>query len=325
MKPVIAFSIFILCSTSALTAQNNDNKFSKAVDFVNCKTIELSLQQSSNKEALKTFRDNCDCGTFPDYEKIKKAIPGEMTATMALSEEINKIKEDSNTVNSTEAIEYLGKKIFSDNDRYKKIVSFRKNRDADGTFEAFQQEITKKIIEILPPADSEEGVDQNNQKAGTDIKNTDLPHFPPNKGSFIVWQLNILTLILVTAGIAVLFTRIKRSEKKRFADQTTAISKNINRSMSDNEMERSRSQNALLRNINALSARMDRIEEIQKNIMTSYQRTIPGKRKRNPQIYQKILKKAIRIYFSLLFRMRTGASWYPPCILHFSHQPPSTK
>ena len=143
---VILIAVFMTAYSLAY-AQFSQAKFERAVDYLNCKAIELSLIKSPTEGVINKFKETCDCQNYPDYNTIKLGIATSETKTIALCEEIEKLKvnEYKPNLELNELIGLLTETIYNDKVKYGKIFEFAENRKNDNSFESFGATLTNEL------------------------------------------------------------------------------------------------------------------------------------------------------------------------------------
>lgn len=125
-----------------LLAQISSNSYIKAVDYVNCKIIELSLNNS--KDDLNDFQKDCPCNTNQiDYEKISQFLnKTKLDKNIKLSNEIESLKKLFN--NKWEigyVVKLLSEDIFENKSKYAQITAFGDKRKTDTAFVSFKRNL----------------------------------------------------------------------------------------------------------------------------------------------------------------------------------------
>jgi len=120
-------------SISSVFAQSiSPETIGKAIDKLNCLATENSVTESKKGW-------NCNCESNPSYDVIKLAIPADLSTTLALSDEINNIKNQPiPSATKNELIKYLSEDVFTKRSQYSKLFSFATSRAAT-TNEAFKE------------------------------------------------------------------------------------------------------------------------------------------------------------------------------------------
>jgi hypothetical protein len=95
MKQKIALLFTALFLFGFTQAQVSKESYEKAVDFLNCKTVELSLKDDKN---LFEFQNKCPCGTT-NYTQINQFLTSvKLDATISLSNEVEGLKKFSKKI-----------------------------------------------------------------------------------------------------------------------------------------------------------------------------------------------------------------------------------
>lgn len=192
-------------------AQVSKESFERAVDFLNCKTVELTLPN----ENLAKYKEQCSCeeASYTHINKFLTSI-GKHDKTIALSDEIESLKKSFNTNwKREEVVGFLTETIFSDKTKYQKINEFankpeRKGKVFDEYKEKLKAELPGKLKDIIQEKNSIESNLENTKKTDdiiSDIEQRiiDIERNQTSKGWFggITSQ-----LIVVSIGISVLFS-----------------------------------------------------------------------------------------------------------------------
>ena len=144
---LVAFLILSLNAYSQLKEQ----QFSDAVNYVNCKCVELSLIKSPTKGVTFAFQSQCNCEDAPDYNYINQAIPTTESKTTELSKEIESIKinEFKSGLKVEDAVKLLTETIFSNQKKYAKLFAFAENRKKDTDFNPFTSELKTHLAKLF--------------------------------------------------------------------------------------------------------------------------------------------------------------------------------
>ena len=123
------FAIFVLCLSCNLIIYGQEVSkadYDKAIDYLDCKTVEFSLNLSDVKGVLEGFRNSCKCKTYPDSKKIKESIPPQAEQeARELSDEIDKIKTaDFQPTDKGLIINYLSGGIFTEQEKFPAMYNF---------------------------------------------------------------------------------------------------------------------------------------------------------------------------------------------------------
>jgi len=168
MKNILLLIILQLSCFGILNAQSvTEESYQKAINYLNCKSVELSLE--SNGEILKKFKKNCNCDDYKsiDSNKILRYIPIDIISTIELSKEFAKISQlepFNNNMDIEFCINLLTNKIFNNNRRYQKINSFALNHEINQPNSDFKQTLKLQLKNILK-------IDENNTSQIVDTNN----------------------------------------------------------------------------------------------------------------------------------------------------------
>ena len=209
-----------MLAVSGLTqAQVSKDAFEKAVDFINCKSVELSLKKSPTTGVTKQFQANCICQDNPDFNTIKSAIPASETKTIELSSEIDKVKTNQfkSTLTSDDVIKLLTEDIFVSQSRYQKLYDFASKRKDDAAFASYVAELKSDLPAILATQTQASKTSQPNSDSQDQVKPPSLEErvsaleqskTPPveEKGWF---SRNINIFVIISLILAILLAIIK--------------------------------------------------------------------------------------------------------------------
>jgi hypothetical protein len=151
MKKLIQIAVLIVIAVSTVKAQKvSQETINKAVDKLNCLATENSVIESK-----KTWK--CDCSSNPGYDKIKGAIPNDLSNTSALSNEINQIKNQNVPASSKdELIKYLSEDVFTKQSQFARLYSFASSRASNSSFKEWKRKLKSEISEIAANTTNEE-------------------------------------------------------------------------------------------------------------------------------------------------------------------------
>lgn len=152
MKQKIALLLTALFLFGITQAQVSKESYEKAVDFLNCRTVELSLKDDKK---LPEFQKKCPCGTTT-YTQINQFLSSvKLDATISLSNEIEGLKKMfKENWKKTDAVTFLSESVFSDKTKYQKISSFADRRKGKIEFDNYKAslkaDIDSKLLESAP-------------------------------------------------------------------------------------------------------------------------------------------------------------------------------
>jgi len=144
--------VFLFLSRFAFsqTGTINEATFSKAVDYVNCKAVELSLIKSPTIGVTAEFKSKCNCQEYPNAIAIKEAIPSSQTGTIELETEFQTLKKNEykSNLDTENVINLLTKEIFSNQKKYPKLFAFAE-RKTDKDFQTFITQLKRDLNNLL--------------------------------------------------------------------------------------------------------------------------------------------------------------------------------
>ena len=140
----------MLAVSGLIQAQISEDAFKKAVDYVNCKTVEFSLKSKSN--ILKQYQQSCSCKDGAANTEIGNFLAGVggYDVTIALANEIELLKKQFNkNWKAEDEVIFLTENIFADKTKYQKLYSFADKRKNDSGFATFKSDLKKELPAIL--------------------------------------------------------------------------------------------------------------------------------------------------------------------------------
>ena len=171
--------IAAMLAVSGLTqAQISEDSFKKAVDYVNCKTVEFSLKNKADilkqYHILKQYQQSCSCKDGAANTEIGNFLArvGGYDATIALANEIESLKTSYSKGRKTneDAILFLTETAFKDKTKYQKLFKFADKRNSDATFATFKSDLKKELLPILSTI--VESSNTNGQSPASEAKET---------------------------------------------------------------------------------------------------------------------------------------------------------
>ncbi len=161
-----------MLAVSGLTqAQVSEDAFKKAVDYVNCKTVEFSLK--SKLDILKQYQQSCSCKDGAANTEISNFLStvGGYDATIALANEIELLKKQFNKNWKVEdEVSFLTENIFADKTKYQKLYSFADKRKNDSGFATFRSDLRKELPAVLAKQTQVSSPTQSNADSLNQIK-----------------------------------------------------------------------------------------------------------------------------------------------------------
>lgn len=119
----------LLCVQSAFSQNVSREEFERAIDYFNCEIVKLSLK--SEADAFKKFNSNCDCKKYPSFTAIKSAIKIELGATIELTEDINKYKQEYKESIDKNQLKNIITDSINKSSKYDKIKGFYEKHSDD--------------------------------------------------------------------------------------------------------------------------------------------------------------------------------------------------
>jgi len=171
MKIKIIIIAAMLAVSGLTRAQVSKDAFEKAVDFVNCKTVELSIKNDANN--YQQYIQTCPCGNEVTYNQVKKFLTsvGTYDKTILLSGEIESLKNTfKDGMKNEDALKFLSETIFTDKVKYQKLVSFADKRKADKDFAAYKDGLKKELPTILATQTQTSNTSQPNADSQDQVK-----------------------------------------------------------------------------------------------------------------------------------------------------------
>lgn len=157
-KTKITILVLLLLAAGIFTnAQVKNDDYAKAVDYLNCKTVELSLKANAEKEddskakgGYENFKNNFPCTENKSAEIIKYLEGIGYSSTANLSKEIDSLKSKpiKEDWKPEDAVEFLSNGVFSDGN-YSRISEFAKKRKDNSEFDGYKKDLAKTLFTIL--------------------------------------------------------------------------------------------------------------------------------------------------------------------------------
>lgn len=159
MKQKIALLFTALLLFGFAQAQVSKDSYEKAVDFLNCKTVELTL----SKENIQQYQQQCNCNAT-DFAQINKFLTsvGKLDATIALSNEVESLKKSFKEIwKKEDVVTFLSENIFTDK-KFQKIVAFADKRKGKPEFDSYKSNLKIDLANTLIESVSQETVTSTN-------------------------------------------------------------------------------------------------------------------------------------------------------------------
>lgn len=159
MKHKIALLFTALLLFGFAQAQVSKESYEKAVDLLNCKTVELTLP----KENIQQYQQQCNCNAT-DFAQINKFLTsvGKLDATIALSNEVESLKKSfKENWKKDDVVTFLSENIFIDK-KFQKIVAFADKRKGKPEFDSYKLNLKTDVANTLVESDTQETVTSTN-------------------------------------------------------------------------------------------------------------------------------------------------------------------
>lgn len=140
-------------------AQVSKESYEKAVDLINCKTVELTLP----KENIQQYQQLCNCKAtnFAEINKFLTSI-GKLDATIALSNEVESLKKSfKENWKKEDVVTFLSENIFNDK-KFQKIAAFADKRKGKPEFDSYKLNLKTDVANTLVESVTQETVTSTN-------------------------------------------------------------------------------------------------------------------------------------------------------------------
>jgi hypothetical protein len=146
MRKYILFITAILSIVKLSAQEVSTEDVSRLIDKLNCEAVQLSLNENGSN-----YINNCNCDNNPNFIAIKESIPIDQSATIALCDEIQKLKLNGNRTMSGKSsiIEYLSEGVFNESKKYSKIFKFSESRKTRPDFLKWKESLKSKLRDLL--------------------------------------------------------------------------------------------------------------------------------------------------------------------------------
>lgn len=155
MKHKIALLFTALLLFGFAQAQVSKESYEKAVDLLNCKTVELTLP----KENIQQYQQQCNCNAT-DFAQINKFLTsvGKLDATIALSNEVESLKKSfKENWKKEDVVTFLSENIFTDK-KFQKIAAFADKRKGKPEFDSYKLNLKTDVANTLVESVTQETV-----------------------------------------------------------------------------------------------------------------------------------------------------------------------
>lgn len=214
MKLRIKLLVVALFLCGITHAQVSKESFDKAVDFLNCKTVELSLKGNEN---IQKYQQDCPCGEA-NYTQINQFLTsvGKLDATIDLSSEVQNLKKSfKENWKKEDVATFLSEGIFTDKIKYQKIFAFAEKRKGKPEFDTYKAtlktDLVGKLVENVPQENVVPTNSVSEQPTLEDrIAALEKNQKKDNGKGFLGGLADYLILLAVILGIASLFLSLRK-------------------------------------------------------------------------------------------------------------------
>ncbi|MBL7836060.1 MAG: hypothetical protein JNM67_00955, partial [Bacteroidetes bacterium] len=160
MKQKIVLLLTALLIFGFTHAQVSKQSYEKAIDFLNCKTVELSLKDDKN---LSEFQKKCPCGTTT-YTQINQFLTSvKLDKTLFLSNEVDGLKKMSKeNWGKVDAVTFLSESVFKDKTKFQNISAFADKRKGKPEFDNYKASLKADLSNIITESVPMETMSQTN-------------------------------------------------------------------------------------------------------------------------------------------------------------------
>lgn len=216
----------LITAYSFAQAQVSRDGFEKAVDFLNCKTVEMTL--SNDPISLSQYQQQCPCDVS-NYNQISQFLTGvgKFDVTIALSKEVETLKSTFKANwSKDDVIVYLSENIFNDEAKFQKIAAFAKKRNGKSEFEEYKVNLKSGLSRILvdTPIKNEVGEQSELESRVSDLE-LNQRNIKNEKGWFegITFQIDIFSILIsLVLSIVILFIVIRN-----FSNEESELSEKV--------------------------------------------------------------------------------------------------
>ncbi|CAN1578692.1 hypothetical protein MCERE19_04387 [Spirosomataceae bacterium] len=222
MKQKIALLFTALFLFGFTQAQVSKESYEKAVDFLNCKTVELSLKDDKN---LSEFQNKCPCGTT-NYTQINQFLTSvKLAATVSLSNEVEGLKKSfKGNSKKDEVLTFLSESVFKDKTKYQKISAFADKRKGKPEFDNYKVSLKADIGNTLTesvPLETVIPTNTNIQQSALDDSITNVEekiNTKEEQSGFWRSFSNYLIILSFLIGITSLYLGLKKQNIENIYD-----------------------------------------------------------------------------------------------------------
>ena len=270
MKHKIALLFTALFLFGFVKAQVSKDSYEKAVDFLNCKTVELSLKKDKN---LSDFQQKCPCGQS-DYIQINQFLNSvKLDATIALSNEIEGLKSIFKENWKKEDIaSFLSNGIFNDKVKFQRIFAFAEKRKGNAEFDSYKASLSSELTNFLIENVAQDNFSQISasiQKSSLEDRVAELEKKSQDKEgnnwfSGITSQIIVVSFLISLLFVILTFFLFSKLFKNNETEISSEIKNYVKRKIDEINFNRNTSNNNF--NSSELKDINDRIRDLKQQI-----------------------------------------------------------
>lgn len=211
LRIILFGAALILCGVTQ--AQVSRESFEKAVDLLNCKTVELTL----SNENIQKYQQQCPCSET-GFSQINQFLTsaGKLDATIALANEVESLKQSfKENWKKDDVISFLSEGIFTDN-KYQKIVAFATKRKGKSEFDNYKAslktDLSNTLLENVEQPNVTARINPNISQPAIENRVAELEKNQNNSndGGFLGGLADYLILLAVLLGAVALVLSLRK-------------------------------------------------------------------------------------------------------------------
>ena len=196
--------------------------YNNAIDYLNCKFVELSIKNINNKEKLKAFQKVCKCNNA-DFNEIKSGLNGlTLKKTDSLANNVNNIKQKMNSINNNDEfiISFLDE-LKKNNTTKQFYTSNKANIDTIFISEEFKSKLQESGIWKVKASSNdslENGIE--GPENGTEISDTVNSDAEETGNKVLLYFSNIFTNLGLPIVVIILIILLFKKNKKQSSTES---------------------------------------------------------------------------------------------------------
>lgn len=204
------------------TGADTNVSYNNAIDYLNCKFVELSIKNINNKEKLKAFQKVCKCNNA-DFNEIKSGLNGlTLKKTDSLANNVNNIKQKMNSINNNDEfiISFLDE-LKKNNTTKQFYTSNKANIDTIFISEEFKSKLQESGIWKVKASSNdslENGIE--GPENGTEISDTVNSDAEETGNKVLLYFSNIFTNLGLPIVVIILIILLFKKNKKQSSTES---------------------------------------------------------------------------------------------------------